>query len=211
MLSRRHVFDLPAGDRSRRTRDAEDEPVVVRSRDRAFQVELGPPLLARLDRVALEEDRAAADLNSARVKQELGAMPQSSRRGCKHPRAGIDPPGRLERAWPGEHVTPLDLTLLDPDEIDRDAISRHCGVDLLVVLLQPTHAGGRTAGHDLKLITDGDRAIDQCAGGYGAEAAHREDAIDRDPRTPEVNLGLDHVEGSVEARDQLAQPLAADC
>src|SRR5438477_2593577 len=210
MLARRDVVELAAGNRHRRARNAEDEAIVVGGGDRAVEVELNPSLRAWLDRVPLEEDGPAADLDRAGVKKQLGAMPQASWSRSQHMDVCVYAPGHHQDVGPRQHVAPIQVVLLDTDEIRGDTIARRRHVHLLVVLLEAADASGGAARQDLQLVARRDRTVDQRAGHDGAEPAHGEDAIDWQPRPSVIRSRLEPVEDRVKARGQLTHPFSID-
>src|SRR5438477_208910 len=193
MLARRDVVELAAGNRHRRARNAEDEAIVVGGGDRAVEVELNPSLRAGLDRVPFEEDGPAADLDRAGVKKQLGAMPQASWSRSQHMDVCVYAPGHHQDVGPRQHVAPIQVVLLDTDEIRGDTIAWRRHVHLLVVLLEAADASGGAARQDLQLVARRDRTVDQRAGHDGAEPDHGEDAIDWQPRPSVIRSRLEPV------------------
>src|SRR5260370_13877252 len=130
-------------------------------------------------------------------------MPQATGRGSDHTRAGVDSSCCLKRPRPREDIAPLDLVLLDADEVRGDAVAGHRGLNLLVVLLKSAHTGCRATWQQLQLIADRDRAVDQRTGHHRTEAAHGENAIDWKPRTSNFWPLLGLCEHTVEGGDKL--------
>jgi len=104
----------------------------------------------------------------------------------------------------------MQVVLLDPDQVRCDAITRRRDFHLLVVLLEAADACVRATRQHLQLLARGDRPVDECAGHDCAEPTHGEDAIDGQPRPPEVSSRLEPVEDRVKAGGQLIKPFSRD-
>ena len=210
VLARRDVENRSARDRHGRARRPEHEAVPGRNRNRPLEVQLNPPGLAGADLVSVEHDRPARDLDRAGVEEKLGAMAQPLRRRRDDPNARIHPSRRPQRAGPGEHVAPRQLGLLYPAEVRRDAVAGAYPLHLPVVPLQAADPHTTPARHDLHLVTDRERPVDQGAGHDGAEAAHGEHAVDRQARPARILAKRRAREQRIERRGQLRQALAGD-
>ena len=117
------------------------------------------------------------------MQRELGAVAQGPWRFGQHAHAGVHPSRRAQRVRPRQHVASPDLISICAGEVGRHPAARRCDLDRPVVLLQPADPYTPPAGHKLQLVADADRPFDESAGDHRAEAAHREDAIDREART----------------------------
>ena len=77
--------------------------------------------------------------------------------------------------------------------------------------LQTTYPDDATPGHDLHLVADAHRPVDERAGHDRAEAAHCEHAVDRKARPARVRPRRGFFEQRVEGVDKIREALAARC
>src|SRR5207248_550338 len=123
----------------------------------------------------------------------------------------VDAPGWLDGAWPSQDRPSSELVLLHSAEVCGHSISRSHRVDLLVVSLQTTYPDDATPGHDLHLVADAHRPVDERAGHDRAEAAHCEHAVDRKARPARVRPRRGFFEQCVEGVDKIRETLPARC
>src|SRR5260370_149260 len=159
---------------------AQHEAVVRGRGDRALEVQLHPSLRAGRDLVPVEHDDAATHLDRPRMQQQLGSMAHRLRRRAEHAHRGVDAPRRLDAAGQRQDVATREVVLADPDDVGRDTAAGADHLHLFVVALEPAHAHQAAAGHDLHLVPDAERTIDQRPGDDRSETAHREHAVDRE-------------------------------
>ena len=205
MLPWRHVDEHTARQRRRRTRQTQHKTVVSRSRDRPLEVELDPTFGPRRDLVAFEHDHPTAHLRRAGMEEQRRAVADRPERRRQHTHPGVDAASRLEGFRRREHVAARELVLLGSADVGRHSVARTDRLRLLVVPLQAADTNPAPRWHDFELVADAQGAVDQRAGHHGAEAAHREDAIDRQARPARIATRLRLFEQPIERRRELRQ------
>ena len=116
--------------------------------------------------------------------------------------------GSLQPARSAHNVAACQIRLADAAEVHRDPAARRRTLDLLLVRLEPAHAGAQPARLHLDRLPDLEGAIAECTGDDGAEAADREDAIDGQARTAPVGSRLGLREALLQREHEVAQTLA---
>src|SRR3989440_6652795 len=209
VLTRRDIDKTSAGHRHGRAWHSQHESVAGTGRDGPIEIELHPAPGAGGDLVALQDDDTAADLRRPGVKKEIGAVTHGAGRRREDSQRRVDAPGWLDGAWPSQQRTSGQLVLLHSAEVCRHSISGSHRVDLLVVSLQATYPDDATVGHDLHLVANSHRPVDERAGDDRAEAAHREHTVDGKTRPARVRPRRRFLEQCVEGGDKIRETLAA--
>ncbi len=78
------------------------------------------------------------------------------------------------------------------------------------MLLEPPDPHATPARDKLQLVAHADRPVDECAGDHRAEAAHGEDAIDREARAAGVGARLGVVQDAIEGDFEVVEALARE-
>jgi len=144
------------------------------------------------------------------VKQQGSPVAKRAGRTGEHHDLCVDPARIDHRAGPDEHVAAPEVILLHPDQVGRDAAAGGGHVDLLVVLLEATDANPAPARQGFQLLPHAEQTIDQGAGHDRAEAADREDPVDRQPGPLEVGADGGRGEQAVEACTKLIEALPGE-
>ena len=186
---RRRVDHAAAADRRA---GAQDDAVASRGDDGLREAELRPALAHAHD--AAEHLRGAVvDVDAGR---DLGEL-------LEHDVEAVADGVRARRH---ERVAAAQLAALDAGQGDRDALARLGALDRPVVHLDAAHANAAAARLRAQLVPFADRPGPERAGGDGADAAQREDAVDVEARRRVAALGLDRGGGRGERSAQLVEP-----
>jgi hypothetical protein len=87
---------------------------------------------------------------------------------------------------PYNRVPPRHRSVIDADEVDRDAIAGIDALDASVERLQRADPRWPVARLDHDLVADSERAIDERAGDDGPRTTRGEHAVDPQPRTTTI-------------------------
>ena len=74
--------------------------------------------------------------------------------------------------------------------------------------LEAADAPAQAAGHDLDLVADAERSIDERTGDDRPEARHRERAVDRQARPRKIAPGWCRAKDTLERREQVVESVA---
>ena len=184
------IDDQAAANRHRRRIGPQHESIASSDRRLGFEAD---PCVAALA-AANREDAASRSrhghhrnarqhLAGALVKSNAGIVPQRPRRG-QHLDPRIDRPSRLARAWRDQHLTARQVLHLDARDVQCGALACFGAIDGCAVHLDATHLHAPRSRDDLQLVIDAKTTRDQGTRHHRPEPAHREDAVDRQPRGP---------------------------
>ncbi len=116
---------------------------------------------------------------------------------------GVDDAGLVPGPWRDQDITPADLGVADPGEVDGNPVARLDGLEVVVVGLETPDANRSGPRGQLQLVTDRDPTPGQCAGDDGAGSGRSEGSIDPEPGHTAVVAPVDPVDHLVEGVPQL--------
>ncbi len=161
---------------------AQHEAIAGQQRQRlAFDVEAREAARARCDRGDADRRHTRAAIGGAGEHFDGAALFQRLR-ACEPVHGGIEDERRRERVGGRQQIAARHLGHLDALQIHRRARAGRSHLDGRTVTLQTAHARAAAARQQLDGVADRQRAAHQRARHDGAEAAHREGAIDAEPR-----------------------------
>ena len=177
--ARMRVDDEAAADRLGRRRITQDKAIAAGDGLGVAQADLQPAILAGRQGVGIQQADVGDGLGGAAEKLDLGIVLQRTVDVAELAEVSIREQGGLELPRMSQQVAALYIAAVDTGDIDRDPAAGGRGFYVTPVTLQPSDAAGAAGWLQLDIVAEGQRAAGKRAGNHGAEAADREDPVDR--------------------------------
>ena len=185
---------------------ADHEAIAWQRDDRGLQPEPATGGLAGLELLAIDQEHSRHHLLGAHMKAHPVALLERPRRVLQELERGIGEDRRQEPARRRDDVPALDGRPFHRLEVHRGALPRRCAHHGAAVHLEAAHLGPDAPRIHLEPIVHGEDAGGERPGDHGAEAPHREHAVDGEPGRLVGGLGRDGPGQLRERGTQLREP-----